>query len=261
MPELPDVEVFGRGIREQGLHRRIETLALRDPDRLRGASPGELDGALRGYAFEAVQRHGKMLCVKVSSNRWLVMHFGMTGFVAFYNDSRDEPAHARLVIGFDDRGWFAFDDQRRFGWLELIDDVAAYLRSQNIGRDALSYDEATLRGLFADKHRMMVKTALMDQEKIAGIGNVYSDEILFQAGVRPDRKAGELNDAEVKAIQAQMRAVLQAAAESDADPAKMPHDWLTPHWGTDGPCPRCGCALTRLKVSGRTAYSCPHCQL
>lgn len=262
MPGLPDVEVFGRRIRAQGLDRRIETVDLRDPARLRGSAPSELEAALVGYVFEAVCRHGKMLFVKASSERQLVMHFGMTGFIAFYDHPAEQPEHARLLLQFADGGWFAFDNRRRFGWLELIDDIPSYLRSVGTGQDALRFDAEALHQLFADKHRMRVKTVLMDQERIAGIGNIYSDEILFQAGVRPDRKAGDLREPEVEAICAHMHAVLLAAADCEADPAKMPRDWLTPHRGTDDPsCPRCGRTLKRPKVSGRTAYFCPHCQV
>lgn len=263
MPELPDVEVFGRRIRAHGLNRRIETVDLRDPDRLRGASPADLEAALRGYVFEDVTRHGKMLFVKVSCGWQLVMHFGMTGFVTFYDDLGEEPEHARLVLGFQDGGenggWFAFDDQRRLGWLELTDDIPSYLRSQGIGPDALSFDLAAFRALLTGK-RGMVKTALMDQARIAGIGNVYSDEILFQAGARPDRKAMALTDSEIEAIHDRMHTVLTKAAEHEADPARMPRGWLTPLRGAEAPCPRCGGPLDTLKVGGRTAYFCPNCQ-
>ncbi|HZD25828.1 MAG TPA: DNA-formamidopyrimidine glycosylase family protein [Alphaproteobacteria bacterium] len=259
MPELPDVEMFARQIRDHGLKRRIDAVDLRDPKRLKGASAGKLEAALRGHAFSGVERHGKLLFAGVDGGGHLAMHFGMTGFVAFYDDPGDEPAHARLVLRFDDGGHFAFDDQRRIGWLALVDDVAGWLREQELGPDALDVDLAALRRLFEGK-RGMVKPALMDQQAIAGIGNVYSDEILFQAGIRPDRKVAELDDAAVEAIHQQMRAVLRAAADHDADPEKMPEDWLTPHRGSDDPCPRCGGSLEAPKISGRTAWLCPRCQ-
>jgi len=260
MPELPDVEVFGQRVRTHGLDRRIRTVDVRDADRLRGVTTRELEKALGGRAFTAVHRHGKVLFVQIGEGGpYLVIHFGMTGLVAFYEDPADEPKHARLVLGFEDGGWFAFDNQRRFGWLELTDDFDAYLRTESIGPDALAFDVADLRGLLGRK-RGMIKPALMDQSKIAGIGNVYSDEILFQARVRPDRQAAALCAREVEAVHERVRAVLREAADHGADPERLPGDWLTPHRDTDDPCPRCGRRLENTKISGRTAWFCPHCQ-
>lgn len=259
MPELPDVEVFGRRMRAHGVNRRIAAVDLRDPERLRGASAADLGTALAGRTFEAVHRHGKVLFVQVSGDGHLVLHFGMTGFVAFYDEPAQEPRYARFVLAFEDGGWFAVDDRRRLGWLELAEDVSAYLRAQGLGPDALSVDAAALRGLCAGK-RGKVKSLLMDQEKIAGIGNEYSDEILFNAGVRPDRAASTLSAAEVDRLHAQMQEVLRTAVACDVNPAAMPKHWLMPGRGRGAPCPRCGGGLETSKVGGRTAYFCPLCQ-
>ncbi|RDD63198.1 Fpg/Nei family DNA glycosylase [Ferruginivarius sediminum] len=260
MPELPDVEVFARDFASRGLNRKIESVDLRDPDRLRGSAPQDLRAALNGYAFETVKRHGKVLFVKVSCGWWLVMHFGMTGFTAFYDDPADEPGHARLVVGFADGGFFAFDNQRKLGWLELTDDVRAYLRSQGIGPDALELDEAAFREVISGT-RGSVKPALMDQEKIAGIGNVYSDEILFQAGIAPEHKGNQLDGQQLARLFEATRNVLRQAVECRADPARMPDDWLTPRREDgDDTCPRCGRPLETCKVGGRTAHFCSHCQ-
>ncbi len=260
MPELPDIEVFRRRIEAHGLDRLIAEVDLRDPERLRGASAEDLRAALTGYRFEQARRHGKVLFVKVSCGWRLVMHFGMTGFVAFYPDPADEPGHPRLVLRFADGGWFAFDDQRKLGWLELTDDIPSYLHAQGIGPDALVISRDDLHALLHGK-RGQVKPALMDQERIAGIGNVYADEILFQAGVRPDHACNELSQDQIDAIHQALRSVLTQAVEADADPEKMPSSWLTPLRGADDArCPRCGGPLETAKVGGRTAYACPNCQ-
>lgn len=260
MPELPDVEVFAGWVRNRGLGRRVDRVEVRDPGRLRGTSPQGLGRALHGRVFEAVKRHGKVLFLHIGgTDRELVMHFGMTGFVAFCDEPAGEPAHARLVIAFEDGGRFAFDNQRRFGWVEVADDIDAYLRAEGIGPDALDLDSNALRDLLAGR-RGMVKPALMDQAHIAGIGNVYSDEILFQARIRPDREAGALGPADIDALHERMGAVLREAVDAGADPARMPDEWLTPHRGTDDPCPRCGGRLETRRVSGRTAWLCPACQ-
>lgn len=259
MPELPDVEVFGRDLGAHGLGRPIAEVDLRDPGRLRGAAPADLEAALAGYAFEGVRRHGKVLFAKVNCGWWLVMHFGMTGFPAFYDAPAGEPGHARLVLRFADGGHLAFADQRKLGWLELSDDVSAYLRSQGIGPDALEMHDNAFRALAAEG-RGAVKPLLMNQEKIAGIGNVYADEILFQAGIAPERRADTLDAGQVADLCATMHAVLTRAIELRADPARMPADWLTPHRSGGEACPRCGTSLESRKVGGRTAWVCPRCQ-
>ncbi len=260
MPELPDVEVFRRRVGAQGLGRRIEAVDVRDHKRLHHVSAARLERELRGHAFDAVRRHGKVLFLRIGGNsHQLVLHFGMTGAVAFYDDPDNEPAHARFVLGFDDGGRFAFDNQRRFGWIELADDIEGYLAAKGIGPDALAFDADDLQALLAGR-RGMIKPALMDQETIAGIGNVYSDEILFQAGVRPDRRVADLTTQEIGTIHCQLQRVLETAIEHDAAPAHMPRTWITPHRGGDDPCPRCGGKLKTRRVSGRSAWFCPQCQ-
>jgi formamidopyrimidine-DNA glycosylase len=187
------------------------------------------------------------------------MHFGMTGALAIYGEAGQEPGHARLVLDFADGGHLAFDDQRRFGRLELADDPDAHVEAAGLGPDALAIPRETFAARVCGG-RGMIKPALMDQEKIAGIGNVWSDEILFQAGIAPERRADTLDGDALARLHATMRRVLRRAAEAGGDPARLPRDWLAPHRGADGTCPRCGGALVARKVSGRTAHLCPRCQ-
>jgi formamidopyrimidine-DNA glycosylase len=102
--------------------------------------------------------------------------------------------------------------------------------------------------------------ALMDQRFLAGIGNIYSDERLFQSGIRPDVKVSDLPDARMNALYLAMRRVLRIAIAGQADPNRLPESWLLPHRYKGGKCPRCGGALEERRSSGRTAYFCPRCQ-
>jgi formamidopyrimidine-DNA glycosylase len=258
MPELPEVEAMRRGPGERALGRRIARVDLREAGLLHGAAADDLSAALEGRALCALRRHGKVLFARADDGPWLVMHFGMTGFLAAYGDESGEPEHARLVLAFADGGFLAWDCQRKFGWLELADDPEAYVRAQGLGPDALAIGEDAFDALLCGT-RGMVKPALMDQEKIAGIGNVWSDEILFQAGIAPDRRADRLPAEARGRLFETMRRVLREAAEAGADPARLPGDWLRPH-RDDDTCPRCGGPLERREVSGRTAHLCPRCQ-
>ncbi|MBK1698165.1 Fpg/Nei family DNA glycosylase [Rhodovibrio salinarum] len=260
MPELPDVEANAIELRAHALDREIARVALHDPQRLRGSNPADLEAALTGYAFEAVARHGKMLFVKVSCGWHLVVHFGMTGHLTRLDDGAREPAHCRLHLLFRDGGGLAFTDQRRLGWVELTDDPAHYLRSQDLGPDVLALEAETFARRIGGK-RGQLKTALMDQSVVAGLGNVWADEVLFQTGLRPDVKAHEQKPEVLRTLHATIRKVLPVAAEHGADLARLPASFLTPQRGQEHPtCPNCGHALETPKIAGRTAYLCPVCQ-
>jgi len=260
MPELPDAECFRRVVADHALGRRIAAVRLRDPERLKGAREDDLHAALEGRSFEATRRHGKVALARAGEGRWIVFHFGMTGFLTAYDDEADEPSHARLVVDFDDGGHLAFDNLRKFGWVEIAEDPDDYIAREGLGPDALAVGQSDFAGIIGGSGGM-VKSMLMDQGKIAGVGNVYSDEILFQSGVAPDAKASGLSSDRLRTIHETMRKVLRTAIEAGAHPHHMPQDWLTPHRGEEGAaCPRCGGPLTSRKVSGRTAYLCPSCQ-
>jgi formamidopyrimidine-DNA glycosylase len=259
MPELPEIEALRRDMAEHALNRRIAAVDLRDPDRLRGARPDDLTAALEGWHFDAVGRHGKILVFGVSCGWKLAVHFGMNGTLVAYGAGDAEPAHTRLDLRFDDGGHLAYADLRRLGWVELTDDIAVYLRSQDIGPDALAVDAETFAKGLAGK-RGAIKTALMDQALVAGVGNVYADEILFHAGIAPARRANELTADAIARVHARMRSVLAEAAARGGFGGDLPATWLLPHRGDGGCCPACGTALQRTTLGGRTTYACPACQ-
>lgn len=259
MPELPDVEVFRERLAKGALNREIAEVDLRDPERLRGARTDDLGAALTGYWFESVHRHGKVLFLKVSCGWQFVMHFGMTGAVYLYDNPTAAPAYARLVLRYADGGYFAFDNMRKLGWVELTDDVGIYLRSQDIGPDVLNIDRESFAARLHAKHGAL-KSALMDQATLAGLGNIYSDEVLFHAGLRPDHTPADLPRDALDRIYDAAQRVLPAAADCGARPESLPADWLVPHREEGGSCPACGRPLTVAEISGRKAYFCQTCQ-
>lgn len=142
----------------------------------------------------------------------------------------------------------------------MTDDPAHYLRSQDIGPDVLALDAESFARRVSGK-RGQLKTALMDQSLVAGLGNVWADEVLFQTGLRPDIKAHALKPEVLRTLHATIRRVLPAAVELGADPARLPKSFLTPQRGRDAPvCPACGGPLEIRKIAGRTTYLCPVCQ-
>ena len=259
MPELPDVETLRRYVDATSLHQPIRQVTVDAERMLEGTSAGAIRGRLEGRRFAHTARHGKYLFIAVAGGSWLVLHFGMTGRLDYAKDGT--PAHTRLRIDFDDGYRLAGIWQRRFGRIDLAASPEAFAAAADLGPDA--YDPPLDLDAFRTRcrdRRGGVKSALMDQSFIAGLGNVYSDEILFRAGLDPRSKIAALDDAQLQTLHGAMREVLDTAIACQADPERMPEDWLLPQRRDDGRCPRCGRALENRRVAGRRAWFCSHCQ-
>lgn len=261
MPELPDVAVFGRNIEDTSLDQRIERVEVKDAGILKGVSAKKFKSALEGHRFTSTRRHGKYLFVETDGPQWLVLHFGMTGRPIYYQDPEDAPRFERVVFHFRNGCKLAYDCMRKIGHVCLTDDPDRFISEHELGPDAL--DQLTrferFRELIGGRSGT-IKSALMTQETMAGVGNEYSDEILFQAGVHPKRKAKDLDEKTLRAVFEAMRKVLPKAIERKCVPEKFPRTYLLRYRDSEGVCPRCKTALTKLTVSGRTAYVCENCQ-
>src|SRR3954454_3322698 len=187
MPELPEVEEYGRYFTRHALNRTIKRVDVRDERILGIVRKDAFMRRLRGRAFTHVRRHGKHLFVQAGT-AWLHLHFGMTGDLAFYRDVAKEPRFARVVFDFADGSHLAFDDMRLFGVVDLIDDPDEFIAAHRLGRDPLDpkFRLADFRELMA-KRRGAIKALLMSQDVVAGLGNLYVDETLFVTGIHPKR--------------------------------------------------------------------------
>jgi formamidopyrimidine-DNA glycosylase len=259
MPELPDVENFKRYFDSTGLHQEIDGVEVHSEQVLEDLSPGQLEEELKGHSFASTRRHGKYLFAHVSEDGWLVLHFGMTGDLKYFQKMEQEPEYDRLLVRFSNGYHLAYDSQRKLGEVRLADDFESFVEEKELGPDALDLDREPFREAISGS-RAMAKSFLMDQSTLAGIGNVYGDEILFQASVHPRTHVDRLDEEEVDELFDTMREVLQTAIERQADPEAFPDDYLIPHREEGEPCPRCGEELATVKVSGRTAYYCPNRQ-
>jgi formamidopyrimidine-DNA glycosylase len=259
VPELPDVEVFRRTLARSSLRRRISAVDVADPQVLEDVSAAELERELTGSQLTGTSRHGKHLYVRRDHGSALALHFGMTAYVEPGPADAPEPGHARVTLVFDDGRRLVFVDQRRFGRVTLVEDPAADVRERGLGPDALSVGLDRLRDLL-EVSRAVLVSALMDQSTIAGIGNIYSDEILFHARLDPHVQACALTDRETGRLHRQLQRVLERAIEAHAQPEQMPAGWLI-HAREDGaPCPRGTGTIRPYRAAGRTAYWCPECQ-
>jgi len=260
MPELPDVEVFRQYLGATALHKKIEDIEVKSPELLKEVSVSRLKQGVKNRSFESTRRHGKHLFVRLDNGRCLVLHFGMTGFLKYFKNPGKEPSHSRLVVHFSNGYHLAYDCQRKLGGIHLVRDLEPFISEKELGPDALEeqFDcDAFKRRLSGISGAL--KSALMNQKVLAGIGNVYSDEILFQAGLNPKVKAKTLDKKTLRNLYKKMREVLNTAIQCHASPEKFPPHYLIPH-RKDGTCPKCGTELAHEKVSGRTASFCPRCQ-
>ena len=181
MPELPDVEVFKRYLDATSLHQEIEEVDVRTRQLLENTSIRHLRRGLEGRRFESTRRHGKNLFAGLDDGDWLLLHFGMTGDLAYFKHIEDDPQYDRLLLTFANGYHLAYVSQRKLGELALIEGVDEFVEQKDLGPDALNdLGRDTFEEIVAGR-RAMAKSLLMDQQTIAGIGNVYSDEILFQA--------------------------------------------------------------------------------
>lgn len=254
MPELPEVELYARYFAQHALRQRIARARVLDERILGESRKDAFTRALRGRSFTSVRRHGKHLFAD-AGDTWLHLHFGMSGDLAYYRDGAEAPRWPRVVFDFDNGMHLAFDDMRIFGVADVTPDPDAFIAAHRLGPDPLELPLSDFRALVANR-RGAVKSLLMTQEVIAGIGNLYADETLFQTGVAPRRPADRLSAAEVKSIYSTMRSILKTVIARKARGQSYPPRYLIPHREEGERCPRCGGTIVKSVVFGRTTYAC-----
>jgi len=251
VPELPEVETYTRYFAKHALHQRIARIDVRDERILADIRKETFVRKLKGREFTEARRHGKHLFAN-AEKAWLHLHFGMTGDLAYYHDPADEPRFAKVILHFDGGGRLAFADMRLFGLANLVDSPDDFIRERGLGVDPLdrSFTFARFAQLLEGR-RGAIKSLLMTQEIIAGLGNLYVDEILFQSSIHPRRAIDRLRDADKRALFTSMRRILRTAIERDLPPRALFH-----HRDTESRCPKCGGTIRRMVVFGRTTYYC-----
>ncbi len=281
MPELPEAESIVRGLRPRLVGRRIERVEVVHEDVLR-ASPGALRRETVGRTFEEVGRRGKNVIARLSGDRVLAVNLGMTGrLLPLPTDGADgnpvESASAALArhpaVRFHLSGGvtLVFDDTRRFGTVEVLPASEWRARSARMGPEPLapSFTAARLGAALAGS-RSPVRSWLLDQRRIAGVGNIYANEALYLAGVHPARPARDVRPEEVRRLHRALRQVLRQAIDRggttlrdyrDADGEAGRYARALRVYGREGsPCPRCRATVRRLVLQGRSAFFCPGCQ-
>jgi formamidopyrimidine-DNA glycosylase len=265
VPELPDVERFKQHLDTTSLHNRIARVAVSDSRLLGELSASAFARRVEGKEIARSRRHGKHLLLALQGAEWVVMHFGMNGSLKHLAPGEEDPPDDRLRFDFADGHRLAYLNPRRIGRVGLVSDPAAFVKEERLGPDALDpgFELAAFERALKGRKRD-VKSLLMDQEVVAGIGNIYSDEILFAAEIHPKSASDRLDARVRRRLFERMKDVLETAirygAGAESLIERLPPSFLLPHRKKGGRCPRCGGELQTLKFSGRTGYFCPRCQ-
>jgi formamidopyrimidine-DNA glycosylase len=272
MPELPEVETIRAQLEPELVGRRIEALEVLDERWSRPAAPQTLAAAVGGRSIMGLGRRGKYLLLRLQGGETLVMHLRMTGNLLLVEGARSEP-YLRARFRLDDGRELHFTDPRRFGEAFLVSQSALEERFRlRLGIEPLS-EEFTVEALarMAAGRRVPLKSFLLDQARVAGVGNIYADEALFRARLHPLSPAGSMRAEHVEALRDGVIAALRAGLDGggasiddyrDArgERGQMQDEFLV-HTREGEPCPRCGEAIRRIVVSGRSTYYCPSCQV
>jgi len=272
MPELPEVETITRHLAPVLTGQtitRVDVLWVRTVDR---PTPDAFCAALTGARVTNVGRRGKFIQTALSTGQTLLTHLRMSGKFAVYRDGPGEDKHARLRWQLGDGAWVVFIDQRKFGRFYLVDDPREI--TGDLGPEPLSAD-FTPEWLAAHlaQHRGEIKPLLLNQRFIAGLGNIYVSEALWQAGIHPQRIAGTLTASEAQRLHMAIVTVLRAGVENGGTSLEdrqyvypgggtgQHQDYLGVYDRAGEQCPRCGYAVERIVQGQRSTYFCPVCQV
>lgn len=271
MPEGPEVEVVRRGLLKTKGKRIIEVRFSDHPkySQLKG-------GDFVGSSIQDIERHGKFLVWKFENGIRVLNHLGMTGIWRLFAGNLQDHTlrHPKVIFRFEDEDWLVFEDTRIFGKFERITDLPSTIKS--LGPDILkeNFDLSEfirrIRGKGKQPRRQEIGKLLLDQAVVAGCGNIYKSESLFQAGISPFRKANQVKDEELTILAESLIEVAKRALSSGGSTLRdfssvegysglMQNEFLV--YGRDGhPCIKCGTKIEKRKQGGRSTFFCPNCQ-
>ena len=270
MPELPEVETVVRGLREPLVGRRITSM-WHDWDRsIHSPAPDEFAARVAGQVVRSLGRRGKYILIHLEHDT-LAIHLKMSGRLYVSAAGARHEADRWVHVRFDlDQGWqLRFSDVRKFGRVYLTSDVGALL--SHLGPEPLG-DNFTTAGFRAGlrERKLAIKARLLQQEFVAGVGNIYADEALFRAGIHPARPAESLTDSEATRLHGTLREALQTGIEHegasinwyrkpDGDKGQSQNHFFV-YGRPEQPCLRCGAQINKIRVAQRGTHFCPNCQ-
>jgi formamidopyrimidine-DNA glycosylase len=270
MPELPEVETTRRGLLPHAVGRQIAAIRVYD-HRLRWPVPGNLDASLRGRSIDSIDRRSKYLLFRIGSGALLV-HLGMTGSLRVHSAPPPRRPHDHVDIVLDTGTVLRYHDPRRFGamlWVEAPVEAHRLLAALGPEPFDATFNTDYLAGV-TKRRRAAIKLVLMDNHLVVGVGNIYANESLFRAGIRPTIAAHRIARVRLGRLVSEVRSTLSDAiakggstlrdyVDSQGEPGYFQLDYFV--YGREGePCRVCATPIRCLRQGGRASYFCPHCQ-
>lgn len=273
MPEMPEVETICRSLKNYLTNRRIDKVDILLPRQIKYPTAEEFAVGVAGKTITAVKRRAKYILLELSDGANLVIHLRMTGRLVYHDENVKAAKHDRLLFRLDNGATLVYADTRTLGAIYLLQPgeenrVGGLV---TLGPEPLSDEFTTekLKKICCGK-RAKIKSALLNQSFIAGLGNIYADEALFLARIHPERLAASLGDDEIAELH---RAVNKVIADGIKDGGTTFRDYQNAEGGhgshqdhlyvyqrTGNPCLRCGSPIQRLVIGGRSSHFCPKCQ-
>jgi formamidopyrimidine-DNA glycosylase len=257
MPELPEITLYKDYLDATSLNKKITAIDFLHTGGLQ-ASKKAFTEAFKGKRLKSSRRLGKYLFIETTGDKALVLHFGMTGKLEYFKN-QEPPKYSEIVFSFEDNDHLAFICKRKLGKIFIAESFEGFRQEKELGRDALELSEGEFLELFEGKTGS-IKGVLTDQHVLAGIGNLYSDEMLYQCKIHPKTKTNTLTAAKKKQMYKKMRQVLETAIEKEGVRKDFPDSYLIKHRKEGDGCPACDGKVKKIKVSGRSTYFCPSCQ-
>ena len=274
MPELPEVETIVQGLKAPLCNRKIKNVFVRDgrivgyPD-----NPKIFKDNLEGENIVSLGRRGKYIIIEISNGKWLIIHLRMTGQLLIKERTEEMAKHTHIILQLDNETDLRFNNVRKFGRMYLIDSEKPEQAGgfANLGPEPLTEEfTPTLLKKIIEGRTTSIKNILLNQQLIAGIGNIYCDEALFRSGIKPDRPANKLTDKEIEKLHHEINNVIAAGIKYNGTTFS---DYVNA-LGEEGSfqkelmvynrlgenCHHCDCQIEKNKVAGRSSHFCPNCQ-
>lgn len=252
MPELPEVNTVMKIFRQQVLHKTITQVEVHDDHILRNCSADDFIHHLTGRTFVDTYRRGKYFFGRLDDGHDVLFHLGMTGDPVYYAPGEDPPRHERFNLHFGHDLIMGYNDPRKFSRIHYLPDRAQFIQDIALGPDALDLPWKDFQHIMNGK-KGQLKALLLDQSILAGVGNLYADEICYQARLHPASKMDKLSPAQLKTVYQAMHTILQKAVDLDAYYKVYPEDWFWT-WREKKKSSPQGEVVKTIKVGGRTTY-------
>ncbi|MEA3249744.1 MAG: DNA-formamidopyrimidine glycosylase [Patescibacteria group bacterium] len=274
MPELPEVETIRRQLEKEIVGKRITSVDVFFAKRL-NMTVGKFRKMIVGHRIRSVRRRAKMILIDLSGGQTMAVHLKMTGKLLFVDGPTERNKHSHITFCLSGGKTLIFNDVRKFGWIRLLETdmlKEKLFRPMKLGPEPFSrgFTVETLTRCLRSHDRAALKPLIMSQRCVVGVGNIYTDEVLWRARVKPDRKAGTLTVKEIEALHKEIKSVLKDAikrrgssVDDYVDAYGKPGTYGLKHevYGREGEkCARCGGRIRKIRLGGRGTHFCPKCQ-